>query len=793
MSSFDPSCVNLSESGNGRTSQCGCILHIESQSPILVTDAPSETPLTGASAILDTWSRLRKQGECLHHTSVRSAMSQSGDQKSATSSTSKRSAVHLASARRRRVLSRSDSVVHKCWQDNKLEGSIREEVASNGAPKSQSQPRAAGDRLGPQRRARVRSRSRRLERSIVTFARTTIESVGQIATDLSSKDQPCSPIQLESVSFVRGVSKGRTNKGREQDDQPHGSPQASKSGTKRADKSELDRLVSEANVIPISLHVTSEDTSFNYWKQNLLLGTTRPLGILNFDGGPTGICESNNVERKSTRRQLQTIRGSKAKRRLIQDHSQAGRLLDNLFEGAQSNCNSMAPNRSGIKLTLGEHVIACATAAATTISLSRWSVEPLEDQEKTPGTAMTLVSADKDESKRSDGEHLIFDYSLSALERSEPEAGCALSSACLNGQNANATGPQTSLDGGHEHSRHLPSSLHHSLDNLRSIVEKNLVATSIGLYILISLTLIFLLSLTFLPVIQRPVGVEGGTQARETELTIKRITQSQEYKLVERQTPPEIAARASDDLDNTTTSIDHLGDKITPAPISMQAAVASSAQATTSEELDKTTDKPANQNTRPSSRSFSRLWDVVLEQPCQALKVPFCTKSLDSMLSSGGLTTGSSQIQMSHLDASVAPYSTTILPNQFTHARQPQIERSLQRYEPIVDIRCYALMPLFLCSIFAPKCVPVVGNFSSSSGDGELYSKMSTSSSGSELFDIDSRLASGSSRLSKVVPPDAATTDKPNGNSSHGLSRSRLVPPCRSLCKGKQEHERKTG
>ncbi len=50
------------------------------------------------------------------------------------------------------------------------------------------------------------------------------------------------------------------------------------------------------------------------------------------------------------------------------------------------------------------------------------------------------------------------------------------------------------------------------------------------------------------------------------------------------------------------------------------------------------------------------------------------------------------------------PYAYTVLPNKFGQTDQLEISQQLIEYEPIISVKCYALLPLFLCSQLAPKC-----------------------------------------------------------------------------------------
>lgn len=50
------------------------------------------------------------------------------------------------------------------------------------------------------------------------------------------------------------------------------------------------------------------------------------------------------------------------------------------------------------------------------------------------------------------------------------------------------------------------------------------------------------------------------------------------------------------------------------------------------------------------------------------------------------------------------PYNYTIYPNYIGHFSQIEAEEDLEPYEAIVDVQCYELASLFLCTLFVPKC-----------------------------------------------------------------------------------------
>ncbi|KAF6214052.1 hypothetical protein GE061_011783 [Apolygus lucorum] len=52
------------------------------------------------------------------------------------------------------------------------------------------------------------------------------------------------------------------------------------------------------------------------------------------------------------------------------------------------------------------------------------------------------------------------------------------------------------------------------------------------------------------------------------------------------------------------------------------------------------------------------------------------------------------------------PYNYTMFPNYIGHFNQRDASIELEVYEAVVDVRCYELAALFLCSVFVPKCGP---------------------------------------------------------------------------------------
>ncbi|XP_050092170.1 uncharacterized protein LOC126575496 [Anopheles aquasalis] len=50
------------------------------------------------------------------------------------------------------------------------------------------------------------------------------------------------------------------------------------------------------------------------------------------------------------------------------------------------------------------------------------------------------------------------------------------------------------------------------------------------------------------------------------------------------------------------------------------------------------------------------------------------------------------------------PYNFTVFPNYIGHFGQLEAQIEIDLFEALVDVQCYELVPLFLCSLFVPKC-----------------------------------------------------------------------------------------
>ncbi|XP_054720669.1 atrial natriuretic peptide-converting enzyme-like [Uloborus diversus] len=65
---------------------------------------------------------------------------------------------------------------------------------------------------------------------------------------------------------------------------------------------------------------------------------------------------------------------------------------------------------------------------------------------------------------------------------------------------------------------------------------------------------------------------------------------------------------------------------------------------------------------------------------CQSLRLPLCHKYR-------------------------VPWTYTLYPNALGHASQSEAREALQRFEPLVSVKCHPLLPLLLCALHAPKCL----------------------------------------------------------------------------------------
>lgn len=50
------------------------------------------------------------------------------------------------------------------------------------------------------------------------------------------------------------------------------------------------------------------------------------------------------------------------------------------------------------------------------------------------------------------------------------------------------------------------------------------------------------------------------------------------------------------------------------------------------------------------------------------------------------------------------PYNYTVFPNYMGHFGQLEAQVELEQFDALVDVQCFELVPLYLCSLFVPKC-----------------------------------------------------------------------------------------
>lgn len=392
-----------------------------------------------------------------------------------------------------------------------------------------------------------------------------------------------------------------------------------------------------------------------------------------------------------------------------------------------------------------------------------------------------------------------------------------------------------------------------SLDKLGLLVKGNLVATMISVYILVSLTVIVVLILPYLFRGSPPTGTLESSghpimlvdlpamAAQESVLpNIKTRPPDDDIGETGKHTQTEPPGRASQPVVLLNNSaLRSLEISSTPKPsrkTGSPSPTTNSYLKTSDSDSHRTSDRvsanePSSQSkqmnhnkgrgTRVSSDQteeplsatknrtaplrelyYRKLWSVVHNQQCQPLKVSFCSRSIESMYNGLSLSTSLAAAGLlasnNKLAQSVGGYDKTLLPNQFTMTRQSQVDTLLQGYEPIIDIKCYPLMPLFLCSIYAPKCIPVNQSEIDSWHNHQripLESLHMITKVGNEE---ETAIKTGSETTNTIEFPDqlnrnlSSKSSPANGgqNTSRGFmppankNYARLVPPCRSLCIG---------
>lgn len=343
-----------------------------------------------------------------------------------------------------------------------------------------------------------------------------------------------------------------------------------------------------------------------------------------------------------------------------------------------------------------------------------------------------------------------------------------------------------------------------AMENLKFILERNLVATLVGVYILISLAVIIVLMLPYLFDFQRrpPPVSEQGTDTGEPGLHLvaqavhqhrlelareSKATQTEHKDWRQPAPGPQLADRDKDEAGRAL--LQAAGSDPEGHQSKLAIGAKDDQEADGRAQADQRQLEEAKQDRKQrflarlnqiraeararESEDFRKLWRVVHRRQCQPMKVPFCSRTVESMLSASSVASQRPEAQASLQDLS---YDKTLLPNQFTLARQSHVERVLEKYEPLVDVRCYSLMPLFLCTIYAPKCVQVnasalVSGQLLQSADSTLDLSMGQAPDVKTAADFVDRLFP----LPRPVPVNRTTSE---------TQWARLVPPCRSVCKG---------
>lgn len=349
-----------------------------------------------------------------------------------------------------------------------------------------------------------------------------------------------------------------------------------------------------------------------------------------------------------------------------------------------------------------------------------------------------------------------------------------------------------------------------SVSRLGQMIERNLVATLVTLYIAVSVTIITILILPYLfrlPNASQQTNpldslagfgqdsITSGDAAdgsSTTDLGLKKHrTASESWELLRR--------KLDDKMKRTHANVKALSDENAKVQHKLEQQRAKSSGA-----LDKRIDLPkAKQLMKESTRvsdttqqqqkqpvanllgnitvSFGDKWNTIHKGSCERVQVPFCSRSINSMLmttASGDSDDSSAHVTASTNGAASLAYEYTLLPNQFTNnTRQSRIATILRRYESIVEIKCYALMPLFLCSLYMPKCVPA--------NPLEYAKQQQGTTSRSHNGDISSMDIPDGGALTEYEADDYDLDSLTRRDEeSKGSAWSRLVPPCRHLCTG---------
>lgn len=402
------------------------------------------------------------------------------------------------------------------------------------------------------------------------------------------------------------------------------------------------------------------------------------------------------------------------------------------------------------------------------------------------------------------------------------------------------------------------------MENLKFLVERNLVAALIGAYILVSLAIIIILMLPYIFNLHSVSGshkTSGKTLEEELFGALSRSARNKQFEptsghqspngqqsaiasgqqsvvasgqqsvIASGQEPQAGGVRSSEaggsPLTRASSKMEPPADEsqqedwwreadtlegernrsallVTMAPIGKTGAKKTPARLERNKKLlAKLQDEvPPNQRVAgPSANDtdqFRRLWGRVHGRRCQPLAISFCSRTLGSLLGVGGGGSGSQAVD-SAMDWSEVMYDRTLLPNQFTAARQAQVEKFLARFEPLVEIKCYPLMPVFLCSLFAPKCMEWEG----AEGPGDRLGLGRVEAPRTNMSEYLASLFPGLRR--QGAPADArdqqpaaharwaaadarspAAGRQSSNSSAQGAPNARwarLVPPCRRLCR----------
>lgn len=474
-----------------------------------------------------------------------------------------------------------------------------------------------------------------------------------------------------------------------------------------------------------------------------------------------------------------------------------------------------------------EHVFACATAAITanfSPTLTTFSTKK-EHQCIDPST--NRIKSSYQEQKTT-----YFNYppspTSSTIYQSQPRdvfynnliSSSQVSPSSSTGSNGSGKRPLTKRLNMQPRSR----SIQKSIDNLRLLVEKNMVASLIGVYIFVSLMIIIVLILphifNLLPygdkiflkdaaILDHPVG------SSETAIKSSQQIELVHNELLEHRRSVEVKTSPLNVKDQSTMTDN--GDQLQPSASKLlsenptikyqqQTALAGINKGFANRKrgtrinqpvaiIENSTIQTPETSTIPISHPTSTMssqeplvgstkvlgWNQVYNQQCQPLKIPFCSKSLNSMLDSNH--------DQSKFGSEAGIYDKTLLPNQFGNVKQWAVERALAKYLPIMDIRCYPLMPLFLCSIYAPKCNQLneteVKNIKESQDNNQTMTLMSFLPSFIDSNDhrsVPKNNSPAGVKGSSSAPVRFTPANSVNVKSDYW---ARLVPPCRSLCRGK--------